>query len=87
MASKRNGTLYIGITSDLIKRVWQHKEKQIDGFTCKYDVGILVYFQTFDSPEEAIKQEKRLKKLLRREKIELIEKENPAWNDLYNSLL
>ena len=87
MASRRNGTLYIVVTSDLIKRIWQHKEKNIEGFTCKYDVGLLVYFQIFESAEEAIKQEKRLKKYLRKDKIALIEKENPAWNDLYSSLL
>ena len=65
LASKRNGTLYVGITSDLIKRVWQHKEKFIDRFTKKYNVNRLVYFEAFSDPENAIKREKRLKKYKR----------------------
>ena len=87
LASKRNGTLYIGVTSDLIKRVWQHKEKLADGFTKKYGVDRLVYFEQFMDPENAIKREKRLKKYKRKWKIDLIEKDNPRWEDLYYTIL
>ena len=86
LASKRNGTLYIGITSDLIGRVWQHKEKHADGFTKKYNVDKLVYFEVFSDPENAITREKRLKKYKRQWKSNLIEKDNPQWNDLYDML-
>ena len=84
LANKRNGTLYIGITSNLIKRVWEHKEKIADGFTKKYDVDKLVYVEYFRDPENAIKREKRLKKYKRQWKINLIEKDNPQWKDLYD---
>jgi putative endonuclease len=84
LASKRNGTLYIGITSNLIKRVWEHKEKIADSFTKKYDVDKLVYVEYFRDPENAIKREKRLKKYKRQWKINLIEKDNPQWKDLYD---
>ena len=87
LASQRNGTLYIGITSDLIKRVWQHKEKLADGFTKKYNVNRLVYFEQFRDPESAIRREKRLKKYTRQWKINIIEKENPEWKDLYETLV
>ena len=87
MASKRNGTLYIGITSDLIKRVWEHKDKVVDGFTNNYSVDKLVYFEQYHDPENAIKREKRLKKYPRQWKINLIEKENPLWKDLYGELV
>ena len=87
LASKRNGTLYVGITSDLIKRIWQHKEKLVEGFTKKYKVDRLVYFEEFKDPENAIKREKRLKKYKREWKINLIEKDNPRWADLYDSLI
>ncbi|MBW2181392.1 MAG: GIY-YIG nuclease family protein [Deltaproteobacteria bacterium] len=87
LASKWNGTLYIGITSDLIKRIWQHKEKLVDGFTKKYNVNRLVCFEQFSDPENAIKREKRLKKYERQWKIKLIEKDNPQWKDLYNTLV
>jgi putative endonuclease len=87
LASKRNGTLYIGITSNLIKRVWEHKEKNIKGFTKKYNVSKLVYFEQCNDPENAIKREKRLKRYNRKWKLELIEKENPNWRDLYYDLI
>lgn len=87
LASKRNGTLYIGITSDLIKRVWEHKNKLIEGFSQKYNVGKLVYFEQIRDPETAIKREKRLKKYNRKWKLELIEKSNPEWKDLYSELI
>jgi len=82
LANKRNGTLYIGISSDLIKRIWQHKEKVVGGFTKKYNVNRLVYFEQFTDPQNAIKREKRLKKYERQWKINLIEKDNPQWKDL-----
>ena len=77
------GTLYIGVTNDLIRRVGEHKIKLIESFTEKYDVVKLVYFEQFDDPENAIKREKRLKKWPRAWKIALIEKDNPDWIDLY----
>ena len=76
--------MYIGVTSNLIKRVWEHKEKVADGFTKKYDVDKLVYVEYFRDPENAIKREKRLKKYKRQWKINLIEKDNPQWKDLYD---
>jgi len=87
LASKRNGTLYIGITSDLILRIWQHKKKLADGFTKKYNVYKLAYFEHFTGPENAIKRENRLKKYERQWKINLIEKDNPQWKDLYYTLV
>ena len=86
LASKRNGALYVGFTSDIIKRVWQHKEKFIGGFTKRYGVDKLVYFEQFDDPELGIKREKRLKKYPRKWKLNLIEKNNPNWKDLYTKL-
>jgi len=87
LASKRNGTLYIGFTSDLVKRVYEHKNNLVDGFTKKYGVHTLVYYETTGDVASAIMREKRLKKWKRRWKIELIEKENPEWRDLYFELL
>ncbi|MFL6807841.1 MAG: GIY-YIG nuclease family protein [Bradyrhizobium canariense] len=83
LASKIGGTLYIGVTNDLIRRVAEHKSKVIESFTEKYDVARLVYFEQFDDPENAIKREKRLKKWNRAWKVRLIEKSNPNWDDLY----
>ena len=87
LASQWNGTLYVGVTSNLIKRIWEHKNKAIEGFTQKYNVDKLVYFEQYHDPENAIKREKRLKKYDRRWKLELIEKENPEWRDLYTDLV
>ena len=86
LASKKNGTLYIGVTSDLIKRIWQHKNKIVSGFTDKYQVNSLVYYEQFDDMYTAITREKLLKKWNRAWKISLIEKINPEWNDLYAEL-
>ena len=83
LASHIGGTLYIGVTSDLVRRVFEHKSKVVESFTEKYDVVKLVYFEQFDDPENAIKREKRLKKWSRAWKIALIEKHNPDWIDLY----
>lgn len=84
LASRRNGTLYVGVTSDLEKRVRDHKEKTHEGFTKKYDVTMLVYFEVFSDASTAIAREKQMKKWNRAYKIELIEKDNYAWRDLYN---
>ena len=83
LASKKNGTLYIGVTGDLASRVSQHREGIFEGFTKKYDVKMLVHFETFADIWFAIHREKRLKKWKRRWKMELIEKTNPDWRDLY----
>ena len=87
LASNQNGTLYVGVTSNLIKRVWQHKNDLADGFTKKYQIHNLVYYEQTNLVEEAIKREKRLKDWKRNWKIELIEKSNPQWIDLYESLI
>ncbi len=87
LASKRNGTLYIGVTSDLVKRVWEHKNDLVDGFTKKYGVHQLMYFEMHEDMESAIQREKQLKKWNRDWKIDLIEKDNPEWADLYESLI
>ena len=87
LASKKNGTLYIGVTSDLIKRVWQHKNSLVEGFTKKYKVHRLVYFEICNDIGNAIKREKRLKKYNRKWKIDLIEKNNLNWQDLYEELV
>ncbi len=86
LASKRNGALYIGITSDLSKRVYNHKQGAIDGFTKKYKVNILVYYEIYDYVNDALNREKQLKKWERKWKIELIENINPCWMDLYYDL-
>ena len=87
LSSQRNGTLYIGVTSDLIKRIYQHRNNLSEGFTKKYKVHRLVYFETTPSIKGAIQREKQLKQWHRQWKIELIEKDNPEWIDLYGSLL
>ena len=83
LASKRNGTLYIGVTSDILERVWQHKQKLVPGFTKTYAVDKLVYYQRFERVTDAINEEKRLKNWHRSWKIALIEETNPEWRDLY----
>ena len=87
MSSKRNGTLYIGVTSNLIKRVWEHKNNVVDGFTKRYGVHQLVWYECHESMIAAITREKSLKKWNRQWKVELIEKMNPHWQDLYDQLL
>ena len=87
LASKRNGTLYIGVTNDLIRRVYEHKNDLTDGFTKKYGVHLLVCYEQYEEIENAILREKQLKKWNRQWKKELIEKENPEWNDLYIRLI
>jgi putative endonuclease len=87
LARKRNGTLYVGVTSDLVKRVHEHKSDLVDGFTKKYRVHNLVYYETVDSIDSAIAREKQLKKWNRAWKVRLVEKVNPGWRDLYPDLL
>ena len=87
LASKKNGTLYIGVTSNLIKRVWEHKNKLAAGFTKKYNITKLVYYEQYIDPQNALRREKRLKKYNRKWKLALIEKHNPEWNDLYAALI
>jgi putative endonuclease len=87
LANKRNGTLYIGVTSDLVKRIWQHKNKLIEGFTKKYNVIRLVYYEECEDIETAIQREKRTKKWERAWKIRIIEENNPNWDDLYDEII
>ncbi|MBI3140759.1 MAG: GIY-YIG nuclease family protein [Rhodocyclales bacterium] len=87
LASGRNGTLYIGVTNDLIRRVWEHKNGAVEGFTKKYDIHHLVYFEQTEDVSSAIQREKQLKKWERKWKLDLIEKTNPYWRDLYEDLV
>jgi len=86
LASKRNGTLYIGVTNNLLERVNQHKNNLVDGFTKKYDVHNLVYYEAYKNISDAIAREKCMKKWKRKWKLELIESSNPNWEDLYYKL-
>jgi len=86
LASKRKGTLYIGLTSNLIKRIWEHKNNLVEGFTKRYSVHKLVWYELHESMESAIEQEKRLKEWKRQWKLELIERTNSNWQDLYNTI-
>lgn len=85
--NKRNGTLYIGVTSNLVKRVYEHKNKLVDGFTKKYNIDKLGYYEIFEDIEEAIIREKKLKGASRKKKLELIEMNNPEWLDLYDEII
>lgn len=87
LASKRNGTLYIGVTSDLVKRVYEHKNNFVDGFTQEYHVHDLVYYEQYEDINAAITREKQMKKWNRQWKINLIERENPEWRDLYKTII
>jgi putative endonuclease len=87
LANKRNGTLYIGVTSDLAKRIWEHKNNIVEGFTEKYKVHQLVWYEMHETMESAIIREKRLKDWRRAWKIELIVRMNPDWLDLYETLI
>ncbi len=86
MASQRNGTIYTGVTSDLIKRIWQHKNGVAEGFTKDHNVKLVVWYEIHENAESAIHREQRLKKYPRDAKIKLIEKENKNWNDLYETI-
>ena len=83
LASGLNGTLYIGVTSNLIKRVWEHRESVVDGFSKQYGIKDLVWYEVHSDITEAIRREKQIKKWERRWKVELIQKSNPRWRDLY----
>lgn len=87
LANKKHGTIYIGVTSNLIKRIWQHKNHVVSGFTESYSVNMLVYFEQYDDMENALKREKQLKAWNRAWKIKLIEKNNSSWNDLYENII
>jgi putative endonuclease len=87
LASRRNGTLYVGVTSDLVKHVWQHKNDITASFTKKYSVHMLVYYELLENMESAIIREKQLKKWRRAWKIELVEKFNPRWKDLWPDII
>jgi len=86
LASQRNGTLYVGVTNNLIRRVWEHKNDQVDGFTKKYGVHQLVWYELADTPLAAITREKQLKNWNRAWKLRLIEEKNPEWKDLYDEI-
>jgi putative endonuclease len=87
LASKRNGTLYIGVTNDLIRRVYEHKNDIVKGFTNKYKVHLLVYYEVCENSVSAIQREKQLKVWQRKWKIRLIEESNPEWRDLYQEII
>ncbi len=87
MANKRNGTLYTGVTSDLIKRIYQHKDEEMDGFTKKYNCKLLVYYEQTEDMLSAIEREKQIKAGSRKKKLAMIESINPRWLDLYETLL
>lgn len=87
LASQKNGTLYIGVTNDLLRRIFEHREGLVSGFTQRYKIHHLVYFETTDNIESAILREKQLKGGSRKKKLTLIETNNPDWSDLYDSLL
>ncbi|MCB9991462.1 MAG: GIY-YIG nuclease family protein [Rhodospirillales bacterium] len=86
LSSTHNRVLYIGVTSDLPKRVWEHKNRVIKGFTEKYNVDRLVYYEVYNDSESAIKRERNMKEWKRDWKVQLIEKENPEWQDLYKTI-
>jgi len=87
LASQRNGTLYVGVTSNLVKRVWEHKNDQVEGFSRRYGVHMLVYYEILDAMDAAITREKQIKAGSRAKKLRLIESMNPEWNDLYASIV
>jgi putative endonuclease len=87
MANKRNGTLYTGVTSNLSRRVWEHKEALVSGFTARYGCKLLVWFEYYDAMQDAIAREKQIKAGSRKKKLSLIEAGNPAWRDLYEELV
>ena len=87
LASKRNGTLYIGVTSDLAKRIWEHKNNMVEGFTKRYGVDRLVWYELHETMESAIQREKQIKEWKRKWKLELIESINPNWQDFYHMIV
>ena len=87
LANEKNGTLYVGVTSNLVKRIWQHKNKFVEGFSKRYDLDKLVYYEVFDNIENAIEREKKLKNWHRQWKINLINQYNSDWVDLYDNII
>ena len=87
LASRTNGTLYVGVTSDLVKRIWEHRNNMVDGFTKRYGVHQLVWYELHEDMQSAIEREKRLKEWKRKWKLELIESTNPNWQDLYYTIV
>ena len=87
LASNKNGTLYVGVTSDLVKRIWEHKNDLVKGFTKQYKIHDLVWYELHDNMDAAIEREKNMKEWKRAWKVKLIEESNPKWNDLYDSIL
>ena len=87
LANRRNGTLYVGVTSNLVKRVWEHKKDLVDGFSHRYGVHMLVYYELHESMEAAITREKQIKAGSRLKKLRLIEAMNPDWEDLYAGIV
>jgi len=87
LSSKKNGTLYTGVISNLVKRIYEHKNGLVDGFTKKYNIHLLVWYEVHESAESSITREKQIKKWNRAWKIKLIEKENPFWNGLYENIM
>ena len=87
MASSKNGTLYIGVTNDLVRRIWEHKNDLAEGFTKKYGIHMLVYYESTENSTSAIEREKQLKKWNRYWKIKLIEEKNREWKDLYDEII
>jgi len=86
LASRKDGAIYIGVTNDIVRRVFEHRQKAVPGFTTKYNITRLVWFDVYDDPISAISREKELKKWRRDWKVQSIEKENPQWLDLYESI-
>ena len=86
MASQRNGTLYIGVTNDLVRRIYEHRNGAVDGFTKWHRVKVFVFFEVHESIESAIQREKSLKRWDRRWKLDLIERDNPTWRDLWEDI-
>jgi putative endonuclease len=87
LTSKKNGALYIGVTSDLVKRIWEHRNNTIEGFTKRYGIHRLVWYEPHECMESAIEREKQLKEWKRIWKLELIERSNPQWQDLYDTII
>jgi putative endonuclease len=86
LASRRDGAIYVGMTNDLVRRVYEHRTKVVPGFTSRYNITQLVWFEIYDDPISAISREKELKKWKRAWKVQLIEAQNPGWDDLYESI-
>jgi putative endonuclease len=87
LASKRNGTLYIGVTNDLVRRVYEQKNDLVEGFTKKYGIHLLVYYEQYNNAESAIQRERQMKKWNRQWKIRRIERQNPDWRDLFDDIV